>query len=150
MKTVRYQNRMLGGIEEYWDQRPTSASVLKNFRWDPHHGWASVGGYKKIIPLDDVGLDPFVGAGRINSIHWWSQHSGAKQWLVWEQGSTLVAFNGSTRSWDNLDTGRMTSNAPWQQHSMPTGPVGYYINGRSAETLGRESLFRAATSTSCA
>jgi hypothetical protein len=93
--------------------------------------------------------DPFDTDGKvITDLHWFSQHNGAKQWLVWTtDNDELRAFNGSlddTNSdvpWNDLRDGndrafdgsrreRKHINTPWQgQSAQAWGGRLYMVNG---------------------
>lgn len=132
MDVVRYAPQATLGLDEHWLQKPTSASTLQNVYRDPRGSWESVGGYGKILPNNpQTGADPFVGSSIIHSLHWFSRHNGAQQFLVWEDGANLSYFNGSgTSKWTTLKTDRAVFTTPWQrtQYAAWAGWL-YIING---------------------
>ncbi|MCP4437134.1 MAG: hypothetical protein GY913_21455 [Proteobacteria bacterium] len=104
------------GLDERWEPMPGAAEVLEDMTWTEQKSWAEAGGFRSIAYstfVEEQGQpaeNPFAADGAaITSLHWFSQHNGAKQWLIWETGSgALRAFNGSnghtttTEPWDDL------------------------------------------------
>ena len=128
MKTVTIRQLSLTGLDESWRQKASAASALKYVVYDPRKGWEGNGGYEQIF--EQTGSNPFTSGNEIQSIHWFSQHNGARQFLFWEDGGSLNVFNGSSQGWDVLATGRHTSDSPWQrtQYANWAGWC-YIING---------------------
>ena len=128
MKTVTIRQLSLDGLDESWRQKSSAASTLNHVVYDPRKGWEGSGGYEHLF--EQTGSNPFTSGNEIQSIHWFSQHNGARQFLFWEDGGSLNVFNGSSQSWDVLDTGRHTSDSPWQrtQYANWAGWC-YIING---------------------
>jgi len=109
MLTQAFQVMKLRGMDQRWNPDSTRASVIKNMRWDLRDGWSKSGGDRPIsqpvepaqevdrqgLPIDaddadgaDDAEDPFKADGQeIISIHWFAQHNGARQWLIWETAS---------------------------------------------------------------
>jgi hypothetical protein len=95
--------------------------------------------------------DPFTTEGSlITDLHWFAQHNGARQWLVWTtDGEALRAFNGSKpagvaglqnpwddivdaeqRVYDGSTRSRLAIKGPWQGQTAQTwGGRLYMVNG---------------------
>lgn len=104
----------IAGSDERWTVPPDRALRLQNVEWDERGGWERCGGTGKIL-RDVQGVNPFVGQGKINSMHWFTRHGVAQQFLLFEMGAKLVYFDGSANSWVTLKTDRYTSDSPWQK-----------------------------------
>lgn len=96
-----FQIFKLRGMDQRWAPDPARAKIVRDLIWDPRDGWKRSGGDKGITPptivelqgdedvgiepSDDISDDPFIVDGAtIDSLHWFSQHNGARQWLIWE------------------------------------------------------------------
>jgi hypothetical protein len=136
----------LSGVDERWTANAPSASVAQDLYYDPRQGFQSSGGYKRIIrgPSDQEGgfRNPFEGVGPISSIHWMSQHNGARRWLIYvTEGGAIYTFNPSTaaRSASPGDVAkdragntitRTSVQTPWQRdQSACWGDWLYLVNG---------------------
>lgn len=106
---------VFSGVDEHWVADPASAVILQDAQWDPRGGWEICGGTAKILP-DVQGVNPFTGAGAVSSMHWFSQHNGGPQFLIFEIGTDLVYFDGSLsgQRWRVIATNRYTTSQPWQ------------------------------------
>lgn len=162
MKTTTLQVNKLRGIEERWSPGAGTAARIRDMTWDYHDGWKDAGGSIEIATLQKpdsrnreenyykasargARSNPWEGQGEIYSIHWFCQHNGARQWLLFEDESgTLNFFNGSKveRSssadpWTplvDLDgsvvTGRQIITTPHQRTQSQTwGGNIYFANG---------------------
>lgn len=117
------------GSDERWDTRPDSAVKLENVRWDPRGGWERAPGMGEMVDKKT----PFIGDGEIRSMHWWSQHNGGPQFLVYEQGEYLRYFNGATKSYVTLASGRYQTGQPWQRTQyFSMGNNLWILNGEDA------------------
>lgn len=136
----------LRGIDQRWRPAPNAAAVVRDMRWNQKDGWEDSGGYREATnPDPETGNSPFVGQGTIESLHWFAQHNGARQWLVWEDSAgRLRAFNGSTAPavpWTHLEdvrgnlfdaAGRTRTiiATPWQgTQAQAWGGRLYLVNG---------------------
>lgn len=129
----------LGGIDERWAAEAQNAAVLQDARRDPRGGWTRCGGYRAILepvtdPKDGVStISAFLGEGKIHSMHWVAHHNGGIQYLLFEMGSQLVYFNGSTQSWEVLASDRYETDQPWQRTQyVSVGNNTWIINGQNA------------------
>lgn len=117
------------GCDERWAVTPDKAIRLNNVRYDLRGGWERAGGTGKILQNSQGGA-PFAGQGQVHSIHWFSEHNGGPQWLLWEMGAKLVYLNGSANSWVTLKTDRYTTYTPWQRSQYAaTGNNCWIVNG---------------------
>jgi hypothetical protein len=143
----------LRGLDERWNPPRSeggglTAAVATDLWFDPRGGWQSAGGYKRVIRGPEVQeapgtyLNPFRNSGAIESIHWFSQHNGARRWLIYiDGGGNLYQFNPSTaartgspgdaatdRAGNTLTRSVVTS--PWQRNqSACWGDQFYLVNG---------------------
>jgi hypothetical protein len=144
METASFQIPLFGGMDERWNPDPNLASVAQDLRWDERGGWDTAGGYRELVN-DSEGSSPYSGEGQITSLHWFAQHNGARQWLVYEtNGGKLRHFNGSTApaapwsdivdygglAYNGTNRSRTTLTTPWQgTQSQVWGGRLYLVNG---------------------
>ena len=112
MKTSRYSIYPLRGMDHRWRPPDVGARRIRDMRYDRRDGWKDAGGFSPIMPKASIPvkmtaapsavthLSPFHHFGEIESLHWFSQHGGRRQWLIWEaewlsEGMTFFYFNGS-------------------------------------------------------
>ena len=134
----------LRGMDLRWEAPPVCAQVVQDMRWDGRGFWTSAGGFGLIAQYDnqETVTNPFTGVGRINSLHFFSQHNGARSWIIYEAGTTLYTFNPSTafRNGSPGDiaedrsatqqTNRANPSTPWQHSQSCTwGDNFYIVNG---------------------
>lgn len=138
----------LGGMDRRWGVNPRFADEVRDMRFNQAHGaWESAGGSRRIIlgPDDQQGnpLSPFSAIGAVTSIHYFSQHNGARAWLIYEDSlGDLYQFNPSTAARaaspgdvavdraGNSQNNRAVVNAPWQRSQSATwGDYFYIVNG---------------------
>ncbi len=136
----------LQGIDQRWPANAPSAHVAQDLWFNPYGALQSAGGYKTICrgPSNGEGgyTSPFAGAGAIESIHWFVQHTGARRWLIYIDGSgNLYSFNPSTgaragspgdTAYDRTGTAitRTVIPTPWQRsQSAAWGDQFYMVNG---------------------
>lgn len=125
----------LMGLADGWAPAPNYADVAQDLELDPRGGWREAAGFDQIV-LDSGGASPFVGVGTVKSMFWFSQQNGGIQWLLWEQGGTLVHFNGSLSTaakWTTLATGRY-------QTSMPSSGTQYVAVGNNVWIFNGEDV----------
>lgn len=112
MNANLYSIYPLRGMDHRWRPPDVGARRIRDMRYDRRDGWKDAGGFSQIIPVAPIPLvmkTPPVGStissfyhfSEIESIHWFSQHAGRRQWLIWEaewqnEGMTFWYFNGST------------------------------------------------------
>lgn len=143
----------LRGLDERWDPEAgagLTASVAQDLWWDPRGAWQSSGGYGRIIrgpatippTVPPTYTNPFAASGAIESIHFFSQHTGARRWLIYINGSgALYMFNPATAARSgspgdqardrsgNTITRTVVSN-PWiRSQSASWRDVFYMVNG---------------------
>lgn len=116
------------GSDERWTTPPDRAVRLQNVRWDQRGGWERAPGLGDVVPAKT----PFTGQGKIYSMHWWSQHNGGPQFLMFEMGSKLCYFDGSAASYQTLATNRYTTGQPWQHTQYASaGNSLWILNGEN-------------------
>lgn len=132
-----YVQTILLGMDSAWRTNPASASLIVDMSQDVYGAWRKAGGANSIYTYSDDATI-FDGAGPVDSIFWWSQHGGARQWLVFEQTfpeleSYLYYQTGqdynSIEYW-NSPGNRFATSAPWQ-HTQYLATAGwlYFCNG---------------------
>jgi len=127
-----------------------SAARIRDLYWDEREGWGTAGGFRQITNDYDDGegneaANGFDGSAEVMSLHWFAQHNGGRQWLIWETtGGDLVYFNGSGapqnpwtdlrdvegNPWDGSSRSRTNVVSPWMRtQSAAWGDRIYLING---------------------
>tara|TARA_R110000824_G_scaffold53965_1_gene148932 strand:- start:696 stop:3143 length:2448 start_codon:yes stop_codon:yes gene_type:complete len=116
MKTQTFQVLQLRGMNERWVPEPNEAELIRDMTWDGKDGWKDSGGYRAIatkFTTEGTGKEgalassgnPFSLFGNrysITSIHWFAQHNGARQWMVYEtEDGRLRAFDGARAPYDD-------------------------------------------------
>ena len=89
----------LKGIDQRWEAPPVSAQIVQDMRWDGRGFWTSAGGFGLIAEFNsnEVLINPFSGVGAIVSLHYFSQHNGARNWIIYEAANgNLYQYNPST------------------------------------------------------
>ena len=131
-QTLQVEVNQLGGIDERYRTDPTAASVVQDMTLTQQGTWKQCGGFRGITSDYYNGSDnPFPTTGVISSLHWFTQHNGAKQHLIWETGAgALRTFDGSrpktntNRPWTNL---RTVEDDPYDASTLtrtiPSGPA---------------------------
>jgi|TARA_R110000824_G_scaffold218089_1_gene404569 hypothetical protein len=108
----------LGGIDERWQTSPSAARRIRDMVWDPKGGWRTSGGYELIYT--GASSNPWTALGDIESIHWYSEHSGARQHLIIQaNGRWYQTLEASKESVDVLVGKGAVSMGT---HSTPTSP----------------------------
>ena len=123
------------GIDQSWAATAPYADKAINLRFDPRGAWREAGGLIPVVSVTEAGL-PQPGLS-IETLHWWSQHNGARRYLMVEYQlsgqCTLAYWNPSISSGDQLTTvvsGRTTKDGPWSRTQyMANGGWLYFING---------------------
>ncbi len=100
MKTVKLQSFNLRGMDHRWISEPQDALFIADMFWTQNDSWRSSGGYQNIyspkklefFPTNDqiesysvTELEIPTRYAQIDSIHWFAQHNGARQWLIFEE-----------------------------------------------------------------
>jgi hypothetical protein len=117
MDTQTLQVFSLRGMDERWIVDPQDALYIQDMTWTQNDSWRSSGGFLQLFTpspfekeeetgqpdvLDtgentsssDSGTTDAPRFGTINSIHWFAQHNGARQWLIYEEQNSK--FNSTT------------------------------------------------------
>lgn len=101
------------GLDSRWQAAPNTAAIARGLFHDPRGGWRSCGGYRRILlgQVNQQGayVDPFTNIGKIWSLHRFSQHNGAKEWIIFE------ADEGTT----DPVTAKLYYLAPWKRNGVP-------------------------------
>jgi len=89
----------LGGIDQRWRVSGRAAARVEDLAWSNRGSWYYAGGFRSIIDDYDPGagdVNAFDSHGRIESLHGFAQHSGARRWLIWEtDDGEIQAFSGA-------------------------------------------------------
>lgn len=114
MNTSTLQVFSLRGMNERWLIDPQDALYIHDMTWTLNDSWKTSGGFKQLYQPDafvedqptqqssggttsstDTSVAPSLYAS-INSIHWFAQHNGARQWLIFEtQNADYDAGSGT-------------------------------------------------------
>ena len=109
MNTQTLQVFSLRGMDERWIVDPVDALFIQDMTWTSNDSWRTSGGYEQVfLPSQpeapdqsyDRNTEPSSSSApederedvysRINSIHWFAQHNGARQWLIYEEQNFIV------------------------------------------------------------
>ncbi len=109
MNTQTLQVFSLRGMDERWIVDPQDALFIQDMTWTSNDSWRTSGGYAQVflpsqpeVPEQAYSInDESSSSGapederedvysRINSIHWFAQHNGARQWLIYEEQNFIV------------------------------------------------------------
>ena len=103
MDSTTLQTFSLRGMDERWITNPEDALLIEDMFYTSNDSWKTSGGYGKLFTpetfsyedprqrFDETGalLDTTVVVedtyGQILSMHWFAQHNGARQWLIYEE-----------------------------------------------------------------
>ena len=103
MNTTTLQTFNLRGMDERWIVDPQDALYIQDMFWTSNDSWRTSGGFSQVfeptpITIEEDGSQPVAGNeetgsdvitfdsySSISSIHWFSQHNGARQWLIYEE-----------------------------------------------------------------
>ena len=87
MRTKTFQVYGLRGIDLRWRAQSNSAAIARDLTWDGSDAWKNAGGYIHIDgnPGQSKSDSNFSSDNETMSLHWFSQHNGAVQWLIWER-----------------------------------------------------------------
>ena len=90
-KTTKFIIAPLRGMDQRWQTGPNYAYNIEDMTWSEQDSWKTSQGYRRI-----VGSDKYDTLGYPNSIHWFSQHGTALQYVVYEDDQGILQyFNGS-------------------------------------------------------
>ena len=138
-KTLRADVNPQSGVYIGIPAPTSSANRLSNWRYDAKtQAWSNELGYEKFYAnRNDFGDFGGSAQRKIDSLYCWSQHSGARQSILFETNGTLYEVNGSTQGFTTLlqnrktptDTESSTSFSPYGRYLIITngfdGPVKY-------------------------
>ena len=115
MDTQTLQVFSLKGMDERWIVDPQDALYIQDMTWTSNDSWRTSGGFEQLFPPAVVSIEEDArqsGAATegdatstitifsdqryagINSIHWFAQHNGARQWLIYEEQNFIKDDNG--------------------------------------------------------
>lgn len=122
-----YQVTPIRGMNELIPQPLDSCYLLQNFTSHPRtHGWDDRIGYEPYLSGQTT-WSPFVGLGRIDSICVWSEHSGAREMILFECEGALYQFI----NWgDNPSIQQIGADRPVPAPNEPTStftPFGRFL-----------------------
>ena len=133
----------LRGMDERHRAQPNRASLIRDMTWNDD-AWREAGGFSPVQvnrhPVSGQIENPFTNAQhRVQSLHWFSRHTGGRQYLVWDdQDGNLRQFIGNSNTpWrDLVDTShasitdRTAIDVPWiGTQSSPFAGRLYLVNG---------------------
>ena len=104
MNTTTLQTFNLRGMDERWIVDPQDALYIQDMFWTSNDSWRTSGGFSQVfepspITIEEESDQPVAGSNEdtgsdvitfdsyssISSIHWFAQHNGARQWLIYEE-----------------------------------------------------------------
>ena len=103
MNTTTLQTFNLRGMDERWIVDAQDALYIQDMFWTANDSWRTSGGFSQVfvpspITVEVGGDQPAAGDtesdsdvitfdsySTISSIHWFAQHNGARQWLIYEE-----------------------------------------------------------------
>ena len=103
----------LRGMDQRWNVKPNSATSIRDMTWNDQDAWERAGGYSRLIHDYTTGgkesvkvlTNTYTNSSAPVSLHWFSNHGGALQYLVYETaGGALRYFNGSTAPQSGQET----------------------------------------------
>lgn len=125
--------RPLRGMSDAWFAEPQSPELLENVYLDASGAWRTCGGYTQAASFQ-AGTP-----NRVHSLHWFSQHSGGRQWLLCEHEDTtsgtldLAYLNFSNDTLTAIETDRIRVPGPVAGSTyFEQGDWVYILNGYDA------------------
>ncbi len=128
------------GIDQTWSASAPSAYWAQNIRYVQRGSWRESGGLDSVVQPVGEGGAP-LNDSTIETMHWWSQHNGARRWLMFEYSNDssgtgvkknyLCAYTpNATPAYQVIDSERTYIDGPWQrtQYVANAGWV-YFANG---------------------
>jgi len=114
-------------MDERWSPDPAGADRIENMHFGAAGAWCTAGGFAPAFTAE-------AQLGPIFSIHWFAQHQGGRQWVVFERktGTTLDAryVDFAADSSVSIQGGRTLVNGPWGGTTyFEIGNWLYLING---------------------
>ena len=155
LPSQQLQTYPIRGIDQRWRVKANAASAVEDMTWDSRDGWKDSGGYRRIVH-DVIGAvsqeirtavtsNAFEDEDIITTMHWFAQHNGALQWLVYETHTgKLRVVNGSkaptaisstvydrdAKRWDGTQRDRTYIPTPWTRtQSITYGGRLFLLNG---------------------
>lgn len=104
MATIRVSK--INGIDTRNPQPQSACTALTNWAWDQrNNGWDNRIGYERYFFQSSSSWAPFTGMGRIDTVHVWNTHSGARNFVFFETGGALYMLSewGTTFSAVNIE-----------------------------------------------
>jgi hypothetical protein len=162
MKTQSFVLSRLRGVDLRYQVSPDSAADIQDMTWTLNDSWASCGGYRPIT-VNSLGYAPWTDV-TIDSLHWFSQHNGARQWLLWEDSAGrlrrfwpkfphtpyIVLYDRDGNRWDGEERARYIHRTPSAgTQSAVWGGRMYLVNGQDepivfdGRVTGRAGYIRA-------
>ena len=151
MQTTSFTVGPLRGMDQRWKPQADTGYIVQDMSWEVRDAWRTAGGYRRLVLGDPAGggtyTNPYAGQGQVPSLHFFSQHNGARSWIIYEtgtpaSGASLFAFDPSVRgagarrryplvySNGTAVTGRKMLATPWQRtQSVAWGGRMYFVNG---------------------
>ena len=139
MNTTTLQTFNLRGMDERWIVDPQDALYIQDMFWTSNDSWRTSGGFSQVFepdlptvvettrvqptdeyPTGEITITTTASSySTISSIHWFSQHNGARQWLIYEEQS----FKLDTGTGTVIPDGTVTLNVFDGSKSKPHASV---------------------------
>lgn len=131
MKVRELRVDVPAGMDTAYRPSPNGADLIEDMWWDAQGCWRQVGGYERI-----ANTGGFLGAGSVESMFWFTQHNGARRYLVFERRALggdleLFYFDAAKQAAQPIDpTPRTYIPGPWQRTQYcAVGNWLWYLNG---------------------
>ena len=100
MQSTTLQTFNLRGMDERWIVDPQDAFLIEDMFWTSNDSWKTSGGFTRLIEPNTFSFYDEKQGGetlvfdntysKITSLHWFAQHNGARQWLIYEEENYTV------------------------------------------------------------
>ena len=131
------------GLNQSWGASAPSAYEAINLRHTSRGSWREAGGLIENTLIGTRSEAPTLYTDvTVETMHWWSQHNGARRWLMFEfshdagKGATNTLCVVNPRApggYEVLESNRTYKDGPWQRTQyVANGGWVYWLNGYQA------------------
>ena len=164
MESTTLQTFNLRGMDERWIVDPQDALLIEDMFWTSNDSWRSSGGYLQVFLPDTfsyeapdptqpeydedgelIDVDTTItfddAYSKITSLHWFAQHNGARQWLIYEEENYVFeegeAVPGKSVTLKVFDGSKYKSSAYWGSTGLDTADKPFKILRKYAGKYGQ-------------